>query len=124
MHTSIDSYGSELHKNYKINSDDDDSSFKSENTLSSRSFNERRKNKELDYQKIAKKYAKMAKHGSMMTRQATFKRSDRVGNKGLSADRREELSQAVNDRLSLNINTTKNMIGKPPKFGESNRNSP
>ena len=54
---------------------------------------------------IAKKYSKMA-------RKATFKRMDIVKKKGSSAEKRVDLSQAVNNRLSININTCKNIQGK------------
>ena len=61
LHTSIDSYGSELYKNFKINPEGEDtSSFRTESAFSSVSSLSSRKKKDtgLDYVSIAKKYAK------------------------------------------------------------------
>ena len=102
LNTSIDSYGSEIYKNFKINPEGDEtSSFRTSSAFSSASSS-KKKDSSLDYVKIAKKYAKQAKQSSILLRR-TYKMDRHKSANSNSPDRKIDLSahMAASNRLTL-----------------------
>ena len=71
MHTSIDSYGSELYKNFKLNPDDDNNSSLVTESFDSMSSGKPTKRRLNEFENMAKKYKSVTTGFRQITRMGT-----------------------------------------------------